>query len=539
MKMKCHSSTSEDQNSSVYNADLTTNDQISMTQTYTVVLQGPEARERLLAGVRAVATPVSSTMGPCGLTVLLKDSDNKTIATKDGVTVSKSVSPAHPAEKMGAELAQEAAKKTADVAGDGTSTCTVMIEAMLSQAERAIAANFSQARLRRELPVIFNRFAKNLLDIAKPCVGVEQLKRVALIAANGDEELADVSVKAVMNAGENGKIQLESTDHGVTNVTISDGILIRAEILSSHFANVSNKLACSAETAMVVISRGRLQSFSSILPVLQEAQKKKIAVLLLYADYDQAALQALVNNRTKANVDVFACRLIRPTYDEVTDIAAAVGAEPLDADTEAPAKPGMIKRFYADKTGCAIVLNDNTKITTQIKLLLEKLEESADSKDRATIETRIASLAAKHAVIKIVAPTQAEMIEKKHRVEDAVAACKAALTHGVVRGGGIALLDALKMTDMSDVDRQTREILIAAAEAPARAIVKNAGRSFDWFVVSRKNQEDAYDAHKDEIVHNPVWLIDSALAAFSAFSNAASVCRTFVALSSVIYTETK
>lgn len=510
-----------------------------MNQTHTVVLHGQEARERLLAGVRAVAAPVSSTMGPCGLTVLLKDSDGKTIATKDGVTVSKSITPAHPAERMGADLAQEAAKKTAETAGDGTSTCTVMIEAMLSQAQRAIAANFSQARLRRELPLIFNRFAKNLLAIAKPCHGEEQLKRVALIAANGDEELASVSVKAVMSAGENGKIQLEPTDIGITNVTVSDGILIRAEILSSHFANVPNKLACAADSAYVVISRGRLQSFSSILPILQDAQQKKIAVLLLYSDYDQAAMQALVNNRTKANVNVFACKLIRPTYDEITDIAAACGAEPLDAESETVAKPGLLKRFYADKTGCAIVLSDQAKAAAQIASLTEKLSETADSRDRASIASRVAALAAKHAVIKIAAPTQAEMIEKKHRVEDAVAACRAALTHGVVRGGGIAMLDALSMTDVSDVDRQTREILSAAAEAPARAIVQNAGRSFDWFLASRKCAEDAYDATKDEIVTNPAWLIDSALAALSAFSNAASVCRTFVALSSVIYEETK
>lgn len=510
-----------------------------MNHTHTVILHGQEARERLLAGVRAVATPVSSTMGPCGLTVLLKDSDGKTVATKDGVTVSKSVSPAHPAERMGADLAQEAAKKTADTAGDGTSTCTVMIEAMLSQAERAIAANFSQARLRRELPIIFNRFAKNLLDIAAPCRGEEQLKRVALIAANGDDELASVSVKAVMSAGDNGKIQLEPTDVGVTNVTVSDGILIRAEILSAHFANVSNKLACAAESTYVIISRGRLQSFSSILPILQEAQQKQKAVLLLYSDYDQAALQALVNNRTKANLNVFACKLIRPTYDEITDIAAACGAEPLDAESDNVAKPGLLKRFYADKTGCALILNDQVRVTAQIASLTERLSETADARDRASIASRVAALAAKHAVIKIAAPTQAEMIEKKHRVEDAVAACRAALTHGVVRGGGVAMLDALDMTDMSDVDRQTREILIAAAQAPARAIVRNAGRSFDWFVVSRKNSDDAYDALRDEIVSNPAWLIDSALAAHSAFSNAASVCRTFVALSSVIYEETK
>jgi len=509
-----------------------------MNKTHTVILQGQEARERLLAGVRAVANPVSSTMGPCGLTVLLKDTDGKTIATKDGVTVSKSVSPKHPAEKMGAELAQDAARKTAESAGDGTSTCTVMIEAMLSQAERAIAANFSQSKLRRELPVIFSRFAKNLLALAKPCREEEQLRRVALIAANGDSELASVAVDAVLGAGENGKIQLESADTGITSVSISDGIIIRAEILSAHFANVQNKLACAAESTLVVISRGRLQSFSSIIPVLQEAQKQKIAVLLLYSDYDQAALQALVNNRTKANIDVYACKLIRPTYDEVTDIAAAVGAEPLDADADSPAKPGLIKRFYADKTGCALILQDQSRVNSQIDFLTEKLKECADSRERVAIQSRIASLAAKHAIVRIVAPTQAEMIEKKHRVEDAVAACKAALISGVVRGGGAAMLDALAMTDMSDVDSQTREILKAGAEAPARAIVKNAGRSFDWFTVSRKNLEDAYDALNDEIVHNPIWLIDSALAAVCAFENAASVCRTFVALSSVIYDET-
>lgn len=506
--------------------------------THTRTLKGQDARHRLIAGVTSVAEPVGSTMGPCGLTVLIRDSDGKTISTKDGVTVSAAVAPEHPVERMGAELIQAAARKTADVAGDGTTTCTVMAAAMLAQAEKAIAANFSQTQLRRELPIAMTAFLNALKATALPCSSREQLERVALVASNGDATLSSVAVDAVVAAGATGKIHIETTDVGHTHVTISDGIITRAEILSAHFANVTGKLACAGDSSIVVISRGRLQSFDLIMPALQEAQRKKIALLLLFSDYDQAAMQALVNNRSKAGVNVFACKLVRPTYDEVADFATCCGATPADADSAEPAKWGHLNRFYADKAGLSVVPADRSLALTLASELAAKAGDSPDARDRAAIASRLVAIAAKHAIIRIVAPTQAESTEIRHRAEDAVAAARAALEHGIVAGGGTAALSALKATDLSCVDRQVAEVITAAAEAPARQILRNAGKSFDWFCYARSTDASVYDAARDVMLDSSDSIIDSALSVTSAFENASSVVRTFVALSSIIYEET-
>jgi chaperonin GroEL len=473
-------------------------------------------------------------MGPKGLTVLLRDDNGTTVATKDGVTVSAAVYPDDPVERMGAELVRDAARKTAEQAGDGTSTCTVIAAAMCAQAERLITAGTSQAVLRRELPVACGRVAAALAELATPCTTFDDLTAVAMIASNGDASIAAPAAEAVHAAGQTGRITLEDVRSGATHLEVADGLLVNAELLSNHFANVAGKLAAASDEALVVVSRMRLQTFDRLMDAFKLAGERKCALVLLFSDYDQAAFQALVSNRQKAHINVFACKLHRVTHDEVADIAAAIGAEPFDPDGATNAVLGNVKRFYADRATVSMVPADATAAGAIASKLYAAADEAHHVRDRDALLARAASVAAKHCVVRVSAPTDAEATERKHRAEDAIAACRAAQAYGLIRGGGRALIDAVRRARLDDLTRETASIVLAGAEQPLRTIMLNAGRSYDWFA-SAAAAGDAYDANADTIVKSAPWLIDPLAVTKHAFENAASVCRTFVALSSVIH----
>lgn len=497
-------------------------------------VSGAEARRQLLRGITAVSDPVASTMGPKGLTVLLRDDSGTTIATKDGVTVSGAVHPDDPVERMGAELIRDAARKTAEQAGDGTSTCTVIAAAMCAQAERLITAGTSQAVLRRELPIACGRVAEALAALATPCTTFEDLTSVAMIASNGDASIATPAAEAVWTAGQTGRITLEDVRAGVTHLEVADGLLVNAELVSNHFSNVNGRIAAASDEALVIVSRMRLQTFDRMMDTFKLAAERKCALVLLFSEYEQAAFQALVSNRQKAGINVFACKLHRVTHDEVADIAAAIGAEPFDPDGTVAAVPGAIKRFYADRTSTSMVPSDPTRAATVAARLHNAADAAHHVRDRDALLQRAAAVAAKHCVVRVAAPTDAEAIERKHRAEDAIAACRAALAHGLINGGGRALIDAARAVKLDDLTRETASIVLAGAEQPLRTIMLNAGRSFDWFA-SATAASGTYDANADRIVQSAPWLVDPLAVTKHAFENAASVCRTFVALSSVIY----
>ena len=499
-------------------------------------VSGVDARRQLMRGINAVSDPVASTMGPKGLTVLLRDDGGTTIATKDGVTVSEAVHPDDPIERMGAELVRDAARKTASQAGDGTTTCTVIAAAMCAQAERLITSGVEQSMLRRELPVACGRLSERLASLAVPCATLGELRSVALIAANGDATLAEPAAQAVWTAGTAGRITLEDVRTGITHLETADGLMVNAELLSNHFANVNGRLAAAGDDAMIVVSRMRLQTFDRLMDAIKLAAERKCALILLFSDYDQAAFHALVSNRTKAGINIIACKLHRVTHDEVADIAAAVGAEPFDPDGVVNAICGSVKRFYADRTSVSIVPSDRDRAVAVAERLAATADASLHAQERDALLARASAAASKHCVVRVAAPTDAEATERKHRAEDAIAACRAAMARGLIPGGGAALITALNAVELGDLSRETASIVRAGAEQPLRTIMANAGRSFDWFNTARSATDTcAYDADADAIVSDARWLLDPLAVTQHAFENAASVCRTFVALSSVIY----
>lgn len=499
-------------------------------------ISGADARRQLLRGISAVSDPVASTMGPKGLTVLIRDDTGTTIATKDGVTVSCAVKPEDPVESMGADLVRDAARKTATQAGDGTTTCTVIAAAMCAQAERLITSGVEQSMLRRELPIACGRLSEQLALLATPCSTFDDLRSIALIAANGDVSLAEPAAQAAWTAGTTGRITLEDVRTGVTHLETADGLMINAELLSNHFANVAGRLAAAGDDAMVIVSRMRLQTFDRLMDAIRLAAERRCALILLFSDYDQAAFQALVSNRAKAGINIIACKLHRVTHDEVADIAAALGAEPFDPDGASNAVCGSAKRFYADRSSVSIVPSDRERATAVATKLTVAADAALHAHERDALLARAAAAASKHCVVRVSAPTDAEAIERKHRAEDAISACRAAIAHGLIPGGGSALIQALNATDISDLSRETASIIRAGAEQPLRTIMSNAGRSFDWFdTVRAADRTCAYDADADKIVSDARWLLDPLAVTQHAFENAASVCRTFVALSSVIF----
>lgn len=509
---------------------------VHMSEKHTVTVRGSEARAALLAGATAIADVVATTMGPAGSTVIIRDHAGKTVATKDGATVSASIRPKSIPEAMGADIVRAASEKTAERAGDGTSTCAVIAAAMMKQANKALTANVSQMSLRREFAPACSKLLSQLRKQARPVRDESELKRVALIASNGDDALASAVTEAVVSAGSAGKIQLTDAEAGPPSTTVTDGVFVRAEILSGHFANVTGKLACAGDDALIIVSRGKLSSFDGLLNVMRAAAEKRVALVLLFTDFEQSAFQALVENRSRGALNVFACKLGRVSYDEVTDIASAVGASPFDADGRDEAVCGHLKRFCADKKGLSVVPADKNLPPAVATELCARAAESHDPRERAALLLRAASLASKHAVVAVSAPTQAELTEIRHRAEDAIAACRAAAEAGVTRGAGAALLDALSETDLSEFSKDTAEILRAGAEAPLSAILMNAGKSLDWFGAVRKSKSDVYDAAADAITSSD-HIVDCALAPITALESAASAVRTFIATSAIVYEE--
>lgn len=503
----------------------------------THTISDAEARKLILNGIIAIADPVSSTMGPAGRTVLLKDSNNKTIATKDGVTVSKSIFPKHPVESMGADLVKDAAQRTAEIAGDGTSTCTVLAAAMVKQAEKLIASGVSQTLLRSELPIICSRLTESIKSFAKPCKNFDDLLNVALIASNNDMQIAEPVAKAVWIAGLSGRITLDDARIGLTHLETSDGLFIKGELLSTHFANINGRLAAGSNEAYVVLSRFKLSTFDNIMHIMKLAQENKKPLILIFSDYEQTAFQALVQNKVKANMNVIACKLKTTSYDEISDIAIALGTTLFDPNNNKQAEYASIKRFYVEQSLISIIPDNNSNAIQHSEFLRKTAEDSTSIEVKDSFIRRASLIASKHCLIKVAAPTDAEAIEKKHRAEDAIAACKGALEYGIISGGGIALINAYESIDLTDISIATQSIVKEGVEAPLKAIMSNAGRSFDWFT-SCKTKTSVYDAKSNKILNGiPSWLIDPVIVTKSAFENASSVCRTFVALSSVIYQE--
>jgi len=525
----------------------------------TKVLFSSAARDKLFDGMSIAANAVGCTLGPKGKTVLIQRDGLSPLVTKDGVTVSKSIRLKDPVKRMGAELIREAAAQTNEVAGDGTTTATVLTIAMVREGLKLLDAGFPAKELCAGIESARTRVDAELCSAAKQLTTLSEIEQVGTISANGDAVIGGLIAQAMDRVGRDGVITVEDAKGMATTLDIVEGMQFDRGYLSPYFVNNPERMVAAYADAFVLVTDKKLSNLRDLVPLLEHVIKLQKGLLIIAEDVEGEALQGLVLNRVKSQLPVAAIKA--PGYgnhrDELLqDICALTGAKLVSSSTgvavaEAAKSLGQVKRFVVDAKSTTLVGSGKTKedvekYVSELRIRLDDVTLGAE--EIAKLKVRIAKLASGVAVIKVGGATEVEMIERKYRIEDALNATKAAAQEGIVPGGGMALVNAYKKLDGAKVGPEPKQmgesIVFKACLEPLRRIVENAGRAPDVVVndVMRMQQDgssaNGYNGstgcYEDLIVAG---IVDPVKVTRTALKNAASVAVTFLSLDAVIYDE--
>ncbi|MBI4437529.1 chaperonin GroEL [Candidatus Uhrbacteria bacterium] len=498
-----------------------------------------EARGALKRGVDKLANAVKVTLGPKGRNVVLDRGFGAPVITKDGVTVAKEIELEDKFENLGAELVKEVASKTNDVAGDGTTTATVLAQAMIAEGLRNVTAGTNPQSLRRGIEKAVETVVREIKKIATPIKGGE-IEKVASIAAN-DSEIGSKIAEAMARVGENGVITVEESQSFGIDVEFVEGMQFDKGYVSPYMITSPERMEAEYRDAYLLITDKKISSVQDILPVLEKvAATGKKELVIIAEDVDGEALTTLVVNKLRGVFQTLAIKA--PGFGDrrkamLQDIAVLTGGKVVSEEVGLKLEAvelndlGQARKVVADKDGTTIVEGhgDKAAIEDRVKSLRIQLEATTSDFEKEKIQERIAKLSGGVAVIKVGAATETEMKEKKHRIEDAVSATKAAVEEGIVPGGGVALIRALSALDSvvcSSDERVGVDILRRALEEPLRMIAMNAGK--DGSVVAEKVKNGtagfgynaATDVYEDMVASG---VIDPAKVTRSALQNAASI----------------
>ena len=498
-----------------------------------------EARSALKRGVDQLANAVKVTLGPKGRNVILDRGYGAPVVTKDGVTVAKEIELENKFENLGAELVKEVASKTNDVAGDGTTTATVLAQSIISEGLRNVTAGTNPQALRRGIEKGVEAIVAEIHKIATPIKGGE-IEKVASISAN-DPEIGGMIAKAMEKVGNNGVITVEESQSFGVDVEVVEGMQFDKGYVSPYMITNSERMEAEYHDAYVLITDKKISSVQDILPVLEKvAAAGKKEIVIIAEDVDGEAMTTLVVNKLRGAFSALAIKA--PGFGDrrkamLQDIAVLTGGKliseefGLKLDTVELTDLGRARKIVSNKEHTTIVEGHGEKhlIEDRVKQLQTELTNTTSDFEKEKLQERMAKLSGGVAVIKVGAATETEMKEKKHRIEDAVAATKAAVEEGIVPGGGVALVRAVRVLDSTSVEGDERiglDILRRALEEPLRMIAQNAGK--DGSVVAEKvrNGEGAfgYNAatdHYEDLVAAGV--IDPAKVTRYALQNAASI----------------
>lgn len=514
-----------------------------------------DARTRLLRGMKMAADTVGCTLGPCGMTVLIAQGDGPAIATKDGVTVSRSIRLKDPVERMGADLIREAASRTNDVAGDGTTTATVLTHAMTAESNRLMTAGFAPVELKRGIERAADVVIAALRIGARAVGGKGEIAQVGTVSANGDAHVGSLIAEAMEKVGRDGVITVEDAKGTTTSLDVVKGMRFDRGYLSPYFVTNNERMNAVHDDGYVLLTDGKLSDMQELLPLLEAVLKEQRSLLIVADEVEGQALQTLIVNRLNAQLRVVAIKA--PGYGSsrdafLQDIAVLTGGRVLGAAsglTLAKARLadlGRCKRFVVDARTTTIVGTGTTAeaVGTRVDELRAQLADptlSAQESDRLC--SRVARLASGVAVIRVGGATELEMIERKHRIEDALNATRAAVEEGIVPGGGTALAvaswaAALQLADvqLTKGERAGADLVLRACEAPLRRIVENAGASAD-VVLARLRTEPGMGFNAATAVYQDLieaGILDPVKVSRVALQNAASVAATFTTLSAVV-----
>ncbi len=511
------------------------------------------AREKLLNGVNQLADAVKSTLGPAGKNVMIDKGAGAPLVTKDGVTVAKSIDLEDPFENLGAQMCKEVASKTNDIAGDGTTTATVLAQAIAREGLKNVAAGANPMELKLGIDKAVKDITNNLDQLAQKVEGKKSIAQIATISANNDKEIGELIADAMDKVGEDGVITIEDSKTAETTLDAVVGMEFDRGYLSPYFVTNSENMSCVLEEPLILMYDKKISAMADIMPHMEYAAQNGKPLLIIAEDIDGEALSALIINKMRGAIKV--CAVKAPGYGEsrnenLSDIAVLTGGTLIEevtgiklADADPSMTLGSAKSVKITANTTTIVEGAGTKeaITERITSLKSSITPETGTYEKAKLQSRIAKLSGGVAVIHVGAATEVEMKEKKDRVDDALHATRAAVEEGIVAGGGVALLRASKglTLDSTNDEKTGYNIVMKAVEEPLRQIVTNAG--LEASVVVNKVKEmvgnkgfNAKIGEYQDLVANGV--IDPVKVTKTALKNAASIASLILTTECVITT---
>jgi chaperonin GroEL len=506
------------------------------------VVHGEDSRAAILRGINQLADAVKITLGPKGRNVVIEKKFGSPTITKDGVTVAKEIELKDSLENMGAQMVREVASKTSDVAGDGTTTATVLAQAIYREGVKTVAAGANPMALKRGIDKAVEKAVAEIERMSKPVKG-DAIAQVGTVSANGDSTIGTIIAEAMDQVGKDGVITVEEAKTMETALEVVEGMQFDRGYLSPYFVTDPERMEASLENALILINEKKISSMKDLLPLLEQVAKLGKPMLIIAEDVEGEALATLVVNKLRGTLNVAAVKA--PGFGDrrkamLEDIAILTGGKVISEDLGIKlesvqlADLGRAKKITIDKDNTTIVEGAGKPgdIEGRVKTIRAQIEDTTSDYDREKLQERLAKLVGGVAVIKVGAATETEMKEKKARVEDAMHATRAAVEEGIVAGGGVTLVRAARALEKFSTDGDSDEqigvgIVKRALEEPLRQIVQNAGRE-GAVVVERirgdKNDNFGFNAATEEFEDLvKAGVIDPAKVTRTALQNAASI----------------
>ena len=516
------------------------------------IIYGEDARRALEAGINKLANTVKITLGPKGRNVVLDKKFGAPLITNDGVTIAKEIELEDRFENMGAQLVKEVATKTNDVAGDGTTTATLLAQAIVREGMKNVAAGANPIILKRGIDKAVLEAVAGILEISEKVKGKEDIARVASISAN-DEVIGALIADAMEKVSNDGVITVEESKTMGTELEVVEGMQFDRGYLSSYMITDTDKMEAILEDPYILITDKKLSNIQEILPVLEQIVQQGKKLVIIAEDVEGEALATLVVNKLRGT---FTCVAVKaPGFGDrrkamLEDIAALTGGTVISEEVGLELKEttidqlGRARQIIVQKENTIIIdgAGENSAIQARISSIKLQIEETSSDFDREKLQERLAKLSGGVAVIKVGAATETEMKEKKHRIEDALAATRAAVEEGIVPGGGTALINVAKrvakLLETTDGDERTGvKAILKALEEPIRQIAANAGIEGSVIVDKLKNSEPGigFDALNEKYVDMvKAGIVDPAKVTRSALQNAASVASMVLTTESLV-----
>ena len=513
---------------------------------------GEDARKKMLDGVNKLADTVKVTLGPKGRNVVLDKSFGAPLITNDGVTIAKEIELEDAYENIGARLVKEVATKTNDIAGDGTTTATVLAQSIIKEGVKNVAAGADPMSIKRGIDKAVEAAVEGLKEISSEINGKEDIARVASISANNDE-IGSLIADAMEKVSKDGVITIEESKTATTGLNIVEGMQFDKGYISPYFITDTDKMEAIMENPYILITDKKISNIQEILPLLEVLMGQSGKLLIIADDIESEALSTLVLNKLRGVLNVVAVKA--PGFGDrrkemLEDIAILTGGEVITSDLGLDLKDtsieqlGRAKQVKIQKENTIIVdgAGDKEALLARIKQIKAQLEETTSEFDKEKLQERLAKIAGGVAVIEVGAATEVEMKEKKLRIEDALSATKAAVEEGIVAGGGTALINVIPsvenvINNLNEEEKIGAKIVLKALEEPVRQIAKNAGLEGAVILNTIKQSEIGvgFNAAKEEYVDmKKEGIVDPTKVTRSALQNAASIAGMFLTTESVV-----